>query len=217
MKKLIIIASALVILAGCKSTPEAAPAPSSTPSASPIATITPKPTVESPTPAPINDASHPVGHIEKYISGDLNKFEKAPNQALMVVETDYIDQVKKMNKIGEYTNKLATAVILHAMTHQKIQADQIGWSVKMTTEMIDLMIENVTKSTALKDQEREDFLFYLNKWKDGDFADMSGDHNFFWKIQGGTVGYATGNNTPVQEAAFISSRFPDGRQTASEQ
>jgi hypothetical protein len=143
--------------------------------------------------------------------GDIKEVDLAiktgPNKPLLVIEDDYIGQIKKMNTSGEYMNTLALIINLHAMTHQKIKADQIGFSVKMTPEMIDVMLENLKNSRDLTDQQRADFLSIAENWKVGDFSQIVKDHNYFWTLQGGTIGKATGIKSPEEESEFVKSYF----------
>jgi hypothetical protein len=60
--------------------------------------------------------------------------QDGPNKALVVVENDFMDQTRKMNANGEWMNEAALISSLHALTHQKIKADRIGFSIKMTPE-----------------------------------------------------------------------------------
>ncbi|WJH37105.1 DUF6241 domain-containing protein [Paenibacillus sp. CC-CFT747] len=137
-----------------------------------------------------------------------------PNQDLLVLEPDLIKQIKKMNDSGEWMNRVALIANLHAMTHQKIKADDIRHSIKMTQEMIDLMVVNIKNTKDLDDPVRSDVLSIAENWKAGDFTQADKDHNYFWTLQGGTIGKATGIASPEEEKAFIAENFADGRETS---
>jgi hypothetical protein len=162
-------------------------------------------------------AVHPLdrGDVK---DANLDPF-KGPNNPLKVLEYEenYLQQIKRMNASGEYMNKMALVMILHAMTHQKIKTDKIGFSFQMTPETIDVMLENIKNSKAISDQERADFLTIVENWKAGDFSQADKDHNYFWTLQGGTIGKATGINSAAEEAAFVASHFKDGKMTSVDQ
>jgi hypothetical protein len=170
-----------------------------------------------PTASVIPAAPKTVHPLDRGDVKDVNlNIKGGPNRALLAIEPDLVGEIKKMNTSGEYMNKVALVVFLHAMTHQKIKADQIGFSIKMTPEIIEVMLENIKNSKELSDQERADFLSIASNWKAGDFSQADKDHNYFWTLQGGTIGKANGINSAAEETAFVSDRFPNGKQTASE-
>ncbi|WP_411675014.1 DUF6241 domain-containing protein [Cytobacillus kochii] len=47
----------------------------------------------------------------------------------------------------------------------------------------------------------------LDKWSKGDFSNVDNDHNYFWSLQNGTIGKATGILSPEEEEAFIEKYF----------
>jgi hypothetical protein len=153
----------------------------------------------------VSKAVHPLDRGDVKVA-DLN--EKAgPNKELVILDNDYIGQVKKMNATGEYMNKFTLVLNLHAMTHQKVRADQFGLSIKMTPEFIDVMIENINNTNGLSDQLRADFLLIVESWKTGDFSTIVKDHNYFWTLQGGTIGKAIEANTSEEESQFVKLHF----------
>jgi hypothetical protein len=145
-------------------------------------------------------AVHPIDKVKPFAG-----MKYGPNQALIVVDDDYLGQIKKMNANGEYMNEVAIIMNLHSMTHQKIKADQIGFSIKMTPEFVDLMIENIEKAPNIED--RYNYLALAKKWKASDFTRIMDDHDYLDKRQGGTVGFSTGVNSPEEEAAFVKKWF----------
>ncbi|KQX53931.1 DUF6241 domain-containing protein [Paenibacillus sp. Root444D2] len=159
----------------------------------PVMTVSETPKSEAP-------AAHPIDKVRPFTG-----MKYGPNQALIAVDDDYLGQIKKMNANGEYMNEVSIIMNLHSMTHQKIKADQIGFSIKMTHEFLDLMIENIEKAPNI--EERDNYLALAKKWKASDFTRIVDDHDYLDKRQGGTVGFSTGVNSPEEEAAFVEKWF----------
>jgi hypothetical protein len=152
--------------------------------------------------SPVLKVPHPIENVKPFVG-----MNNGPNKALLVVEKDYMEQIKKMNAQGEYMNEVSIIINLHAMTHQKIKADRIGFSLKMTPESIDLMIENIEKAPNIED--RENYLAIAKNWKSGNFSQIRDDHDYFNKRQGGTIGYSTGVNSPEEEDTFIKKYYSE--------
>jgi bla regulator protein BlaR1 len=143
---------------------------------------------------------HPIENVKPFAG-----INKGPNKALLVVEEDYLSQIKKMNNKGEYMNEVAIILNLHAMSHQKIKADRMGFSIKMTPEFLDLIIENIEKAPYIED--RDNYLVIAKNWKAGNFSRVRDDHDYLNTRQGGTIGFSTGVNSAQEEAAFVKEWF----------
>lgn len=92
---------------------------------------------------------------------------------------------------------------IHKMSHQKIIADTKWGFYEITDERIYWLLEG----TAELELEYADvYRGILTKWADGDFLDVDNGHNTIWKLQGGTVGEATGILSEEDEARFIKSQ-----------
>ncbi|WJH37103.1 DUF6241 domain-containing protein [Paenibacillus sp. CC-CFT747] len=189
LKKSIIAvaASTVVFIAGGTAyvsyTDQGAPAPSPTPSAS----VTPSPSPSaSPSPSPSGYAR------ESKFYGVDNKYVDEEFQAVK-------------NGLSKVTQDDMTA-LLHHMTHQKVKADDKWLSVEMTPEHIKEAREIVEKFG--KDWEKgNDFLEIVKRWEAGGFSQVDKDHNYFWTLEGGTVGEATGILSSEEEKAFIEKNF----------
>ncbi|WP_280771990.1 DUF6241 domain-containing protein [Salipaludibacillus daqingensis] len=77
----------------------------------------------------------------------------------------------------------------------------------ITDERIERLIE------VIKDNSENDFnhsnlyLTILERWKQGDFSKVDEDHNDIWRLQGGTIGKATGILSNQEEQEFINTHF----------
>jgi hypothetical protein len=93
---------------------------------------------------------------------------------------------------------------IHDMSHQKVKAAQKWGSLEVTTERIDHLISVVENGNY---EHSHVYLDILYGWKDGDFSEADKDHNTIWRLQGGTVGKATGVLSVAEEQAYIEKHF----------
>lgn len=93
-------------------------------------------------------------------------------------------------------------ILLHEMTHQKVEADQKWGFVEMTPS-------NIKSAIQLVEQNKNNLVHYafymeaLKKWEKGDFSNCVEVHNQIWNWQGGSVGEATDLSSPREEARFL--------------
>ncbi|MEK5101644.1 DUF6241 domain-containing protein [Cytobacillus sp. FSL M8-0252] len=74
--------------------------------------------------------------------------------------------------------------------------------------MSEQAIEEVKKTIENNQFEHEEeLLTILDKWCKEDFSNVDNDHNYFWSLQNGTIGKATGILSPEEEEAFIEKYF----------
>lgn len=89
---------------------------------------------------------------------------------------------------------------IHAMSHQKVIAQDKWGFLPMTEERISRLIEVVSASDFEHKELYEDI---LKRWSERDFSQIHHDHNAVWNLQGGTVGKATGVLSAEEEKEFI--------------
>lgn len=89
---------------------------------------------------------------------------------------------------------------IHIMSHQKIKADRKWGFLQITPQRIDRLIEVVEANSY---QYEATYLSILYAWKEGDFSRVDQDHNAIWKLQGGTIGEATGVLSLQEEIEFL--------------
>jgi hypothetical protein len=89
---------------------------------------------------------------------------------------------------------------IHAMSHQKVKAEEKWSFYKMTDDRIQFLLNQL----EVEDYEHEDLYHtILLKWQEGDLSSVDDDHNEIWKLQGGTVGKATGILTKEEENQYL--------------
>lgn len=81
--------------------------------------------------------------------------------------------------------------VMHAMSHQKVIAEPKWGAVPLTKANMEVIRDIV----YLKE--------IIERWLAEDFSKIDEDHNYFWKLQDGTVGKATGILTAKEEKAYI--------------
>lgn len=115
------------------------------------------------------------------------------------------EQVEKVsdNPFGSQNAMLAEDEILtymHGMSHQKVIADEKWVHYQITNERIQFLISVIETGSY----ENSDLLLeILNRWKEADFTKADKEHNAIWRLQGGTIGKATGVMSPEEEKEYI--------------
>ncbi|MEK3889622.1 DUF6241 domain-containing protein [Bacillus sp. FSL K6-3431] len=94
--------------------------------------------------------------------------------------------------------------VMHKMTHQKIKAEDKWGAVPMIKSSIEGIYDIVSQSDF---EEKLALMEIVTRWKEGDFSKVDDDHNFFWGIQGGTLGKAFGIMDETEEKEFIIINF----------
>ncbi|MCO7128171.1 DUF6241 domain-containing protein [Sporolactobacillus shoreicorticis] len=122
--------------------------------------------------------------IEKINRADLND-KKNP-----------FGENKKINDLTDDDMQL----FIHEMTHQKVKADQKWGFILMTQNRIDWLYRALKKNTFTYEKT---YHTILNCWENGDFSKAVQDQNAIWKIQGGTIGKATGLLAASEERQYI--------------
>jgi Family of unknown function (DUF6241) len=97
---------------------------------------------------------------------------------------------------------------IHAMSHQKVQAEEKWSFFKITDERIEFLLSQL----EVNKYEHEDlYASILESWKEGDFSNAASQHNAVWKLQEGTIGEATGVLSPKAEEAFLQKQNKESR------
>lgn len=93
---------------------------------------------------------------------------------------------------------------IHRMSHQKIKAEEKWGYIPLTKERVNRLItiieQNDYKNSNL-------YIEILNRWLEYDFKHVDEDHNEIWRLQGGTVGKATGILSVKEEKKLITEVF----------
>lgn len=90
---------------------------------------------------------------------------------------------------------------IHQMSHQKVVAEEKWGFYLITEERIKWLLEGLDQ-VELGESETT-YKGILQRWENGDFSQVDQDHNLVWRLQGGTIGKATGIMSESAEEAFI--------------
>ncbi|WP_456273111.1 DUF6241 domain-containing protein [Bacillus sp. AK031] len=108
------------------------------------------------------------------------------------------------NPFGEpFLSPLNEGIIqqyIHAMSHQKVEADKKWSFYRMTDERILYLLGELDKGDYKHEQIYRDILI---KWHEGNFSEADHDHNEIWTMLGGTVGRAEGLLSNEEEQAYL--------------
>lgn len=97
---------------------------------------------------------------------------------------------------------------IHAMSHQKVEAEEKWSFYQITDERIDFLLSQLEVNNYKYEPTYEKI---LTRWKNGDFTEAVSDHNAIWRIQDGNVGIATDLLSSKQEKTYIESRKKESR------
>jgi hypothetical protein len=122
---------------------------------------------------------------------------------------DQIGDLQTSDNYGKVTtvwddHKIAQTI--HAMSHQKVEADQKWTSIEMTQDRI-ITLSNVVEQNKDTLEYYDTFTDILDRWADGDFSQADSDHNDVWYILDGTIGKATGILSDAEEKEFVEDVF----------
>ncbi|MFY4776246.1 DUF6241 domain-containing protein [Metabacillus sp. RGM 3146] len=108
--------------------------------------------------------------------------------------------------IDPNSSEIQVVEVMHKMTHQKVKADPKWGAIVMKKDTISKIYE-ILKNSEFKD--KKNLLAIAERWKSGNFQNVVEDHNYFWKLQGGTVGKAYGKLDHLEEQTFCLNNFGD--------
>ncbi|SFG25677.1 DUF6241 domain-containing protein [Sporolactobacillus nakayamae] len=126
----------------------------------------------------------------------------------MIEKINQADPSDKKNPFGEdkKINDLTDddmQLFIHEMAHQKVKADQKWGYIRITQNRVDWLYRALDQN---KFTYEKTYQAILKRWKKGDFSKVDQDHNAVWKLQGGTIGKATGLLSPAEEKRYIEAR-----------
>ena len=93
---------------------------------------------------------------------------------------------------------------IHGMSHQKVQAEDKWGFYLITDERVNWLLDAVKHNEPYL-KHSEEYIDILTRWSNGDFSQVDKDHNFIWKLQGGTKESekATGILSEEEEKEYI--------------
>lgn len=95
---------------------------------------------------------------------------------------------------------------MHNMTHQKVRAEKKWGAVPMSKVNAAAIKEIIAQGNY---EKKEELLVIAERWINQDFSQIVEDHNYFWAIQEGSVGKATGVMTAAEERAFALNNYKE--------
>lgn len=121
-----------------------------------------------------------------------------------------LEEIKEMKYVNPFYEEYRQDELLgshyqdyiHKMSHQKVIADTKWGFYKITEERIDWLLESLEANYDYLDEGKV-YKEILTKWKNGDFSSIDQDHNVIWKLQGGSIGEATGILSAEEEKEYI--------------
>ncbi|WP_025783462.1 DUF6241 domain-containing protein [Sporosarcina sp. D27] len=138
----------------------------------------------------------------KQTNSHSNKISKSPILQIDEKNRQPVEKEFPMN-MSEYDVQVA----IHAMSHQKVKAEDKWISIVMTSDRVNRLLEIVKAKDERFEKNGPLYLEILQRWASGDFSKVDQDHNAIWQLQGGTVGRATGILTEQQEEDFIAEQL----------
>ncbi|PFA67352.1 hypothetical protein CN378_10930 [Bacillus sp. AFS015802] len=97
---------------------------------------------------------------------------------------------------------------IHAMSHQKVKAEEKWSFYEITDERIEFLLSELKVNNYKYEPTYEKI---LTRWKNGDFSEAVSDHNAIWRIQDGNVGIATDLLSSKEEKTYMESRKKESR------
>src|SRR5690625_4610589 len=91
---------------------------------------------------------------------------------------------------------------IHKMSHQKVIADTKWGFYKITDERIEWLLKSLEINYESL-YEGKTYRDILSKWKNGNFSQVDQDHNVIWRLQGGSIGEATGILNAEEEKEYV--------------
>lgn len=105
----------------------------------------------------------------------------------------------KQTKMKDLTDAMYQEYI-HGMSHQKVEANKKWGFYEIHPDRIEWLLDGLDQVNV---KHEDVYRSILEKWKDANFAEADEDHNVIWKLQGGTVGKATGILSQKEEQAYV--------------
>jgi len=120
-----------------------------------------------------------------------------------VIEKDKPD-VNKEFPLG--ITETAVQDAIHAMSHQKVKAEDKWGFVPLTQDRVKRLLE-VVKDGGERYEHANIYLTILGSWNNQDFSSIDKHHNDIWSLQSGTIGRATGILSAAEEKAYIEKHY----------
>jgi Family of unknown function (DUF6241) len=97
---------------------------------------------------------------------------------------------------------------IHAMSHQKVEAEEKWSFFEITDERIAYLLGQLEINNYKSEHTYKEI---LTSWKEGDFSGAVSDHNKIWRMRKGNIGVATGLLSTKEEKKYIESQKKEKR------
>ncbi|MFQ3545444.1 DUF6241 domain-containing protein [Halobacillus rhizosphaerae] len=127
------------------------------------------------------------------------------------VQKESLNDVKvQIADIKEVPGEAQFQATIHAMSHQKVEADRKWGAERMTQKKIDRLLGILKKAEEVDAFKHPDlYENILIPWSKGNFSNAVEAHNAIWDLQGGSIGKATGLLSDKEEENYIKKNFDD--------
>ena len=144
--------------------------------------------------------------LDKQENSGSPKSAQVSDEEAIEESTKKMDGLEFAQSVPKDASEKALLAMMHKMTHQKIVASEKWGLIRMNEESIAKAKEILLDSDF---NSKEDLMEIIERWENGQFAQVDEDHNFIWGLQGGSIGRATGILNEQQEQKFIDNNFVD--------
>ncbi|PEI43575.1 hypothetical protein CN327_22880 [Bacillus cereus] len=136
---------------------------------------------------------------------DMSEYKEAPKEEVDKEEiTAPIEGVLMDLPINESSSEEEVITAMHHMTHQKVIAEKKWGVIPMSRKNAERVRDILNVSNF---EKKAELLEIAERWTKGEYYRVAQDHNYFWSIQDGYVGKATGVLDLASEKKFVLNNF----------
>jgi hypothetical protein len=148
------------------------------------------------------------------LSLETNPFTQLKNEGSNVMKAG-VDGKSVSKNDNPFSERVRTPLseellqqYIHAMSHQKVRAEEKWSFFKITDERIEFLLSQLEINNYKHETTYNEI---LTRWRNGNFSEAVSDHNAVWRLQDGNVGIATDLLSSKEERAYIESRKKESR------
>ncbi|MED0874722.1 PRK06770 family protein [Bacillus mobilis] len=133
---------------------------------------------------------------------DMSEYKEVPAEKESI--TAPIEGVFMNLPINESSSEEEVITAMHHMTHQKVIAEKKWGVIPMSRKNAEKVRDILNNSNF---EKKAELLEIAERWTKGEYYRVAQDHNYFWSIQDGYVGKATGVLDLASEKEFVLNNF----------
>ena len=120
------------------------------------------------------------------------------------IETTFYSEIPEEDTelFSEDMSEYQMQQIIHAMSHQKVKADQKWGKILITQKSVSLLLSALKKNEGSW-KHSATYADILNRWYEEDFSKADKDHNAVWVMLDGNIGKAKGVLNAVEEQKYL--------------